>query len=581
MIGASAVVTAGLLATLLLRKQSAALRHWVLACALACAALVPILQPVVPTLEVPISVPWTSGAQARAVTGGTSGLMWADGEPGTKSLAASLPPDRAFPVWLAGAIASLCLLLLAFGRLLWLTSRARPVADGTWRDEFDALAAARGRRRTVQLLQSDHPALLITWGLTRPKIILPRDAHQWPADRIRAVLAHEMAHVERCDWALQMLAESLRCVYWFNPLLWIACHRLRHESEQACDAAVLRMGVDAPEYATHLLDVARAFSHGNRRRSLFPAPAMARRSHLERRVRVMLNTGLNRAPLGRVAAILVAAGALAVAIPAAGVVAASVAPSAPQSPQPAVVAVAPADNAIAPAPAPSPRRTSAQAGSAGCSGIVVDAMGRPMPGVEVMLINVGTTQKYGIQTDGNGEFTISGVPAGEYKLELQKPGFMKSLAQMTLTAGAQPRVKTVAQIGSLQEMVVVSNAGAGVAATARAPRRPAPAAAEEFDPCSQSAAGGCLTQPRKLVDVKPVFPPVQAANGVSGQVVVEAKIGTDGLVKDMVPGADADPAFAAAAMDAIRQWEFSPVKLNGVPQECRMTVIVIFKSAQD
>ena len=121
-----------------------------------------------------------------------------------------------------------------------------------WRDVADDVARQYGLRTPVVLLQSDHPTLLVTWGLLRPKIILPAAAREWAADRMRVVLCHELAHIRRGDWAAQMTAELLRSIYWFNPLMWIASTRLRRESEQACDDEVLNLGIDGPEYAGHL-----------------------------------------------------------------------------------------------------------------------------------------------------------------------------------------------------------------------------------------------------------------------------------------------------------------------------------------
>jgi beta-lactamase regulating signal transducer with metallopeptidase domain len=97
-----------------------------------------------------------------------------------------------------------------------------------------------------------------------------------------------------------MAAELVRSVYWFNPLLWIACGRLRQESEYACDDAVLNLGVEGTEYATHLLDVARTFRRHGRTLSGSPALAIARPSTLEKRVRAMLNNRLNRSPIRRI-----------------------------------------------------------------------------------------------------------------------------------------------------------------------------------------------------------------------------------------------------------------------------------------
>src|SRR5262249_2990583 len=127
---------------------------------------------------------------------------------------------------------------------------------------------------------------------------LPRDADQWHEDRIHVVLRHELAHIRRHDWLIQMLSELLRIVYWFNPLMWIACSRLRRESEQACDDTVLNSGVAGSDYAAHLLELARIF-HGPRH-AWSPALLMARGS-LEQRFKALLNPNLNRRALTRLA----------------------------------------------------------------------------------------------------------------------------------------------------------------------------------------------------------------------------------------------------------------------------------------
>jgi TonB family protein len=89
-----------------------------------------------------------------------------------------------------------------------------------------------------------------------------------------------------------MAGELLRCAWWFNPLVWIACARLRQESEQACDDEVLIGGVEGPAYAAELLELARALKPAPALYS--PAAAIARTSGLERRIRAMLNAGVTR-----------------------------------------------------------------------------------------------------------------------------------------------------------------------------------------------------------------------------------------------------------------------------------------------
>ena len=265
----------------------------------ACAAAVPLLEAIVPAWRLPFARPAAfepyedhSRKRRRAATRAVGR--------GSATRSVSAAPDRSRrrradfdSCWLRcgrygspGRLSSLssCCRHSAdeMARRACAPCHARTVERSRWRD----LAGIRPSTPVV-LLESDHPSLLVTWGLTQPKVILPAAAAAWSEERTRVVLTHELAHIRRGDWVVQIAAELLRAVYWFNPLLWIACRRLRLESEHACDDEVMNYGVDGTDYATHLIELARALNH--RRYTWFPAPAMARPSSLERRVRAMLN----------------------------------------------------------------------------------------------------------------------------------------------------------------------------------------------------------------------------------------------------------------------------------------------------
>jgi TonB family protein len=106
------------------------------------------------------------------------------------------------------------------------------------------------------------------------------------------------------DWLIQLGAQVVCSIYWFNPLFWMAANRLYRESELACDDAVLRLGVDSRDYASHLLDIARSF----RRTQTGWALAMAQPSDLEKRFAALLRAKMNREAIrpGRVALIVLA-----------------------------------------------------------------------------------------------------------------------------------------------------------------------------------------------------------------------------------------------------------------------------------
>ena len=221
----------------------------------------------------------------------------------------------AVAIWLVGAFAGLGVLLVGLARLRWLRASSIRVTHGRWHRLCADLSRSYGLTRGVDLLLGPRPGLVATWGWRRPVVMLPASASEWSAERMRVVLLHELAHARRGDWLLQLAAEALRCVWWFNPLAWMVRARLRRESEHAADDLVLARGVPAATCATHLLELAReARKH---RWTWLPAPAMARPSNLERRVSAMLNPRTKRRPLTRLARF----GSLGVLVPASVVVA--------------------------------------------------------------------------------------------------------------------------------------------------------------------------------------------------------------------------------------------------------------------
>jgi periplasmic protein TonB len=88
--------------------------------------------------------------------------------------------------------------------------------------------------------------------------------------------------------------------------------------------------------------------------------------------------------------------------------------------------------------------------------------------------------------------------------------------------------------------------------------------------------GGNIRAPQKIVDVAPIYPPLALAAGVEGVVILEAVIAEDGSVRD-VRVLRSIPLLDASAVEAVRQWHFTPTLLNGEPVPVVMTVTVAFR----
>ena len=317
-----------------LRRQSAALRHAIWTAGLIGALVVPLCSITLP--------PWQNGFvgwaedifQARPL--GTSTLSpnaIVPAEPTATSVPEASPAAPAQPlaepahswtmskiavaVWLGGAAVGLLLMLLGAIRLAWVAICSEPVTDPRWIELAERVRQSLGFRRPVRLLQNRSSHFLGTWGILVPRVLLPLNANQWSDDRAWMVLGHELAHIKRHDWVVQVLAEAARAIYWFNPVFWLAYGRLRRESEHACDDAVIRMGAAGTQYAEELLDLARALRSENSMRS--PILAMAQPSHLERRLVALLDPALNRLAATPWSVIVVALVAIGLTLPLAAV----------------------------------------------------------------------------------------------------------------------------------------------------------------------------------------------------------------------------------------------------------------------
>jgi TonB family protein len=551
----SLIVVIALAGTALLRSRSAALRHWMLAAALGCAAGVPLIQSVVPSWKVQVDLP-TIMHRAESAPNSPLATSSQPSRPAADLVPRGLQEGRlgtlwhpavAGLAWAAGAAISFLLLLVGLVRIAWLTSRAHRVTAGRWVNLVDEMAQAVGVKRPVVLLQSDHPALLVTWGIRQPKIILPSSAIEWSEERLRVVLLHELAHVRRGDWATQLAAECLRAAYWFNPLVWLASRRLLQESEHACDDAVLNGGVDAPEYATHLLALARSVKACRTPLRGLPAPAMARPSSLERRFTAMLNRRTNRAPMTRTSRLATIATVAAVTILVAGL--------------------------------------GAQTFSS-FSGSVLDPSNRVLPGVTLLLTNSQSGAKYEIASDANGRFEFVGLPPGDYTWEARLSGF-SNLKGSLAVSGRNVQRDLALQLGTLQETIsVVGKVSAPVQPSSSRARSSAgdveairrKMLAERN--CSNAAVGGNIKPPKKLTDVRPRYAADLQSENVSGVVELDARIGPDGDVAEVSATQSSHPDLELAAIEAVKQWQFTPTLLNCEAVDVHMKVHVSFRLEQ-
>lgn len=296
----SLVLGVGLLLWKFLGRAPASVRHMVLGATLVSVLLLPVIAIVSPPLQVPIDIPHTETGEtfvnpAPAVTLVTKQAASEDAGSVRTSVSATTPgvatKDAIALAYVAGVALVLLYLLIGIIRISFVSHRARPTSSEAL--QYDLSSAGVEKITTKFSSELDAP---LTWGVRRPEVLLPAEAETWRENDLQNALQHELAHVERRDWLMQILARFICAIYWFNPLVWIALRQLTLEAELAADDRVLRAGATPHNYAAQLITLAKK----SRTKSIpLAATTMAEHSTLSRRVRTILNHGGQQMPLNQ------------------------------------------------------------------------------------------------------------------------------------------------------------------------------------------------------------------------------------------------------------------------------------------
>lgn len=142
--------------------------------------------------------------------------------------------------WLVGALAVLSGIIFSNLRL-WRSLRGlRFSTDSALLELFEDCRQRMLVRTTVGLVVTDRVKSPLLFGFFRPRVLVPEDlVRQIPAEQLRYIFLHELAHLKRHDILVGWLLAFLQALHWFNPLIWWAFSRMRFDRELACDASVL------------------------------------------------------------------------------------------------------------------------------------------------------------------------------------------------------------------------------------------------------------------------------------------------------------------------------------------------------
>lgn len=177
------------------------------------------------------------------------------------------------------------LLMYLAARLAWRLGRTYSVVAKAGSLDAAVLAAMKPQQELegVRFMTSSAVAGAVTAGIVRSVVIVPPDylARLAPADR-DAMLAHELAHVQRRDFAKNLLYEVLSLPIAYHPAAWLTRTRIAESREMVCDAQAARAASDSQRYARSLLRL--AYAQSRQTFTTFHALGIHDAHTLERRV---------------------------------------------------------------------------------------------------------------------------------------------------------------------------------------------------------------------------------------------------------------------------------------------------------
>lgn len=212
----------------------------------------------------------TSAAIAGAgIAAKSDGMLRLASATMTRTISSELPLTFKVQLWLATHLNELviCWLIGAAFLLLrfaggWifterLRAKANIVMDKEWRARFGVMTAKMNITQSVEFRETAKIVTPMVIGALSPVVLIPIGLLSgFSTSQVEAILAHELAHIRRNDYLINMLQSFVEVVFFFHPAIWWLSDRIRAEREHCCDDIALSVCGDKMSLAHALVKVA-------------------------------------------------------------------------------------------------------------------------------------------------------------------------------------------------------------------------------------------------------------------------------------------------------------------------------------
>lgn len=223
------------------RRRSASVRYLI-----ACGAMIAMLASVLITGAVANAPGLSQEAADRTVRKtliGTTDVLLPikiDDGPTASARSAAVRVEPFLPwivsAWLAGVLLLLARVAAGWWRVRRLHQLALSSLRSSWQHAADRIAGRLGLGRLIRIVELSAVDVPLVVGCLRPIVVLPIAAmSQLNAAQVEAILAHELAHVQRHDYLVNLMQTVAETLLFYHPAVWWLSSRIRDEREHCCD----------------------------------------------------------------------------------------------------------------------------------------------------------------------------------------------------------------------------------------------------------------------------------------------------------------------------------------------------------
>ena len=589
-----------------LRRQTADLRYLIATATLLLLVIVPVLTFCIPR-EAPAPTRSHAGTRQTVNTNTALADISVDGastpfvQPAAispkRSYSAKLSLDRwthelparfpeALPFWIAGfwilGFAVIGIRLL--GGLVQANLLKNNAREFNCGDNIRLFNLKSGAAERVRLLESAGISVPTVIGWLRPAVLFPAGV-AIQSSHLQALLAHELEHVRRRDYLVNLLQTVIETLLFFHPAVWWVSAQMRAERECCCDDAAVKSCGDLRVYL-------RALSEAEHRRSGTRLVLALSGTSLLNRIRRLTEMRSVQNSRWKTWSTVIPAFAVLLLFSAAAILLAFV----PVQAKPAIIQ-APAQEGKATMPKaalnvssnpatvpwsgvhrpPQPAGTiplssllasnkpksmagmQQQASPEKITGMVFDPTGGVLPGANVSIFDAETKELLGTTVAFNGSFEIL-PPAGDYSIQFAFPGFQTQVLSKSQMRSGPLNIEMELEPAQVKLEIVTA---APIGATPRLAGEPI-------------RVGGSIFPPKLVKRAAPVYPLEAREANVEGAVVMSALIDAEGNVTNPVV-VRGHHLLRDAALTCVGQWHYQPALLNGQPWPMRLSITIDFQ----